>query len=171
MTFLQRHCIGERLVRIVFIGLSICTFNGCATLIFDRYDKVDMVTEPAGVEIYNKEGFNIGITPVQIPFKRLPRQHLTLRKDGYVDITIVMSTSINPWSAVPYFAYYQEFGNISPGPGIYGKSVIAGVLLTPVVDVLLGGIFKKKVKPRVVRMKKRSTNSALTRVETSDSYH
>ncbi len=99
--------MGERLVRIVFLGLSICTFNGCATLMFDRYDKVEMVNERAGVEIYNSEGFNIGITPVQIPFKRLLRQHFTLRKDGYVDTTIVMSTSINPWSAVPYFAYYQ----------------------------------------------------------------
>ena len=63
-----------RLGRLVCMGLSICTFTGCATLIFDRYDKVDIITEPMGVAIYDKEGFNIGITPVQIPFKRLPRQ-------------------------------------------------------------------------------------------------
>ena len=163
--------MGTLLSRLVFIGLSICTFTGCATLIFDRYDKVDIVTEPAGVEIYDSEGFNIGITPVQIPFKRLPRQHLTLRMDGYVDTTVVMSTSINPWSAVPYLAYYKEFRNISPGPGIYGKSVIAGVLLTSVVDVLLGGIFKKNDNPYVVRMKKRSTSSTLTSVETNHSSH
>ena len=159
------------LSRLVFIGLSICTFNGCATLVFDRYDKVAIVTEPAGVEIYDSEGFNIGITPVQIPFKRLPRQHLTLRKDGYVDTTVVMSTSVNLWSGVPYLAYYMEFRNISPGSGIYGKSVIAGVLLTPVVDVLLGGIFKKNDNPYVVRMKKRSTSSTLTSVETNHSSH
>jgi len=163
--------MGALLSRIVFLGLSICSFNGCATLIFDRYDKVDIVTEPAGVEIYDSEGFNIGITPVQISFKRLPRQHLTLRKDGYVDTTVVMSTSINPWSAVPYFAYYKEFGNISPGSGIFGKSVIAGVLLTPVADILLGGIFKKNDNPYVVRMKKRRTSSTLTSVETSHSNH
>ena len=159
------------LSRLVFIGLSICTFNGCATLVFDRYDKVAIVTEPAGVEIYDSEGFNIGITPVQIPFKRLPRQHLTLRKDGYVDTTVVMSTSVNLWSGVPYLAYYMEFRNISPGSGIYGKSVIARVLLTPVVDVLLGGIFKKNDNPYVVRMKKRSTSSTLTSVETNHSSH
>ena len=163
--------MGTLLSRLVFIGLSICTFTGCATLIFDRYDKVDIVTQPTGVEIYDSEGFNIGITPVQIPFKRLPRQHLTLRKDGYVDTTVVMSTSVNLWSGVPYLAYYMEFRNISPGSGIYGKSVIAGVLLTPVVDVLLGGIFKKNNKPHVVRMKKRSTSSTLTSVETSHSSH
>ena len=163
--------MGALLSRLVFLGLSICTFNGCATLIFDRYDKVDIVTEPAGVEIYDSEGFNIGITPVQIPFKRLPRQHLTLRKDGYVDTTVVMSTSVNLWSGVPYLAYYMEFRNISPGSGIYGKSVIAGVLLNPVVDVLLGGIFKKNDNPYVVRMKKRSTSSTLTSVETNHSSH
>ena len=163
--------MGALLSRLVFLGLSICTFNGCATLVFDRYDKVAIVTEPAGVEIYDSEGFNIGITPVQIPFKRLPRQHLTLRKDGYVDTTVVMSTSVNLWSGVPYLAYYIEFRDTSPGSGIYGKSVIAGVLLTPVVDVLLGGIFKKNDNPYVVRMKKRSTSSTLTSVETNHSSH
>ena len=142
--------------RLVFLGFSICTFNGCATLVFDRYDKVAIVTEPAGVEIYDSEGFNIGITPVQIPFKRLPRQHLPLRMDGYVDTTVVMSTSINPWSAVPYLAYYKEFRNISPGRGIYGKLVIAEVLLTQVADILLGGIFKKNDNPYVVRIKRQA---------------
>ena len=163
--------MGALLSRLVFLGLSICTFTGCATLIFDRYDKVDIVTEPAGVEIYDSEGFNIGITPVQIPFKRLPRQHLTLRKDGYVDTTVVMSTSVNLWSGVPYLAYYMEHGNMSPGSGIYGKLIIAEVLLTPVADILLGGIFKKNDNPYVVRMKKRSTRSTLPSVETSHSSH
>ena len=129
------------------------------------------MTQPNGVEIYDSEGFNIGITPVQIPFKRLPRQHVTLRKDGYVDTTVVMSTSVNLWSAVPYLAYHMEFRNISPGSVIYGKSGIAGVLLTPVVDALLGGIFKKNDNPYVVRMKKRSTRSTLPSVETSHSSH
>ena len=53
--------MGTLLSRLVFIGLCICTFTGCATLIFDRYDKVDIVTQPTGVEIYDSEGFNIGI--------------------------------------------------------------------------------------------------------------
>ena len=163
--------MGALFSRLVFLGLSICTFNGCATLVFDRYDKVDIVTEPAGVEIYDSEGFNIGITPVQIPFKRLPRQHLTLRKDGYVDTTVVMSTSVNLWAGVPYLAYYMEFRNISPGPGIYGKLVIAEVLLTQVADILLGGIFKKNDNPYVVHMKKRSPSSTLTSVETNHSSH
>ena len=35
-----------RLGRLACIGLSICTFTGCATLIFDRYDKVDIKTSP-----------------------------------------------------------------------------------------------------------------------------
>ena len=161
--------MGVNLIRFVFIGLSFCTFNGCATLVFDRYDEVDIVTEPAGVEIYDSEGFNLGITPVQIPFKRLPRQQLILRKDGYVDTTVVMSTSINRWAVLPFLAYYQEFENISPGPGIYGKVVIAEVLLYPVADVFLGGIFKKNDNPYVVRMKKRSTSSTATGVKTSSS--
>ena len=48
--------MGALLSRLVFLGLSICSFNGCATLIFDRYDKVDIVTQPTGVEIYDSEG-------------------------------------------------------------------------------------------------------------------
>ncbi len=163
--------MGTFLSPLVLLGLSICTFTGCATLIFDRYDKVDLVTEPAGVEIYDSEGFNIGIAPVQIPFKRLPQQHLTLRMDGYVDTTIVMSTAVNLWAGVPYLAYYMEHGNMSPGSGIYGKLIIAEVLLTPVADILLGGIFKKNDNPYVVRMKKRSTRSTLPSVETSHSSH
>ena len=82
--------MGKFLSRLVILGLSIYMFAGCATVIFDRYDKVDIVTEPAGVEIYDREGFNIGIAPVQIPFKRLPQQHLTLRMDDYVDTTTLM---------------------------------------------------------------------------------
>ena len=163
--------MGALLSRLVFLGLSICSFNGCATLIFDRYDKVDIVTEPAGVEIYDSEGFNIGITPVQIPFKRLPRQHLTLRMDGYVDTTVVMSTSINPWPVALLLVQAGQFRNISPGPGIYGKLVIAEILLTQVADILLGGIFKKNDNPYVVRMKKTSTISTLTSVETNHSGH
>ena len=164
--------MGALLSRLVFLGLSICTFNGCATLVFDRYDKVAIVTEPAGVEIYDSEGFNIGITPVQIPFKRLPRQHLTLRKDGYVDTTVVMSTSINPWPAALLLVQAGQFRNISPGLGIYGKLVIAVPLLfTQVADILLGGIFKKNDNPCVVRMKKTSAISTLTSVETNHSGH
>ena len=138
--------------------LCACVLNGCATLIFDRYDKVDIATEPAGVEIYDSDGFNIGITPAKIPLKRFPRQRLILRKAGYVDSTVVMSNSINPWSAVPYLAYYQEHRNISPGSGVYGKLVIAEILLMPVADILLGGIFKKSDNPYVVRMKKSITS-------------
>ena len=163
--------MGALLSRLVFLGLSICTFNGCATLVFDRYDKVDIVTQPTGVEIYDSEGFNIGITPVQIPFKRLPRQHLTLRKDGYVDTTVVMSTSINPWATALFLMQAKKFTNISPGPGIYGKLVIAAALLIPASDILLGGIFKKNDNPYVVQMKKRSTSLTLTSVETSHSSH
>ena len=149
---MQGHFVGVNLIRFVFIGLSFCTFNGCATLVFDRYDEVDIVTEPAGVEIYDSEGFNLGITPVQIPFKRLPRQQLILRKDGYVDTTVVMSTSINRWATLPFLA---SIGN--------------GTLVMPVADILLGGIFKKNDNPYVVRMKKRSTSSTATGVKTSSS--
>ena len=157
--------------RLVFLGFSICMFNGCATLIFDRYDKVNIVTEPAGVEIYDSEGFNIGIAPVQIPLKRLPRQHITLRMDGYVDTTVVMSTSINPWATALFLMQAKEFTNMSPGPGIYGKLVIANALLIQASDILLGGIFKKNDNPYVVQMKKRSTSLTLTSVETDHSGH
>ena len=49
--------MGALLSRLVFLGLSICTLNGCATLVFGRYDKVDIITEPNGVEIYDSQGF------------------------------------------------------------------------------------------------------------------
>ncbi|HIL10394.1 MAG TPA: hypothetical protein EYG11_16965 [Candidatus Latescibacteria bacterium] len=120
------------------------------------------MTAPEGVEIYDSQGFNIGITPVQIALKRLPRQHFTLRKDGYIDSTIVMSTSINLWSTLIYLMYYKENSGISPGSGIYGKLTIANVLLAPIADILLGGIFKKNDKPYVVHMKKTDVNPALT---------
>jgi|GEM_PF-2194454 hypothetical protein len=163
--------MGTLLSRLVFIGLSICTFTGCATLIFDRYDKVDIVTQPTGVEIYDSEGFNIGITPVQIPFKRLPRQHLTLRKDGYVDTTVVMSTSINPWGTALFLVEAKEITNMSPSPTIYGTFLVAEALFIIVSDFVLGGVFKKNDTPYIVRMKKRSTSSTLTSIDTNHSGH
>ena len=137
--------MGTLLSRLVILGLSICTFTGCATLIFDRYDKVDIVTEPAGVEIYDSEGFNIGIAPVPIPFKRLPQQHLTLRMDGYVDTTVVMSTSINPWGTALFLVKAKEIMNMSHGPTIYGTLIVAEALIFLASDILLGGVFKKKM--------------------------
>ena len=144
-----------RLGRLACIGLSICTFTGCASLIFDRYDKVDIVTEPMGVAIYDKEGFNIGITPVQIPLKRLPSQQLTLKKKGYADTTIVMSTSIDPWAALPFFL---------------GNSMLVRGAALPILflDALLGGIFNKRDRPYVVRMKNNSVNPMPKSIERKD---
>ena len=150
--------MGMRLGLFACIGFITCIFTGCATLIFDRYDKVDIVTEPIGVAIYDKEGFNIGITPVQIPFKRLPRQQLTLKKSGYVDTTIVMSTSIDPWAALPFF-----LGNSTLGGG-----VALPILLSSASDALLGGIFNKRDRPYVVRMKNNSTNPMPKSIERED---
>ena len=149
------------------LGFSVCALNGCASLVFDRYDTVDIMTAPEGVEIYDSQGFNVGITPVQIALKRFPGQEFTLRKDGYSDSTIAISTSINPWSTLIYFMYYLEHRNISPGPGIYGKFLIAQVLLTPIADSLLGGIFKKNDKPYAVHMKKTDIIPTLTDNEDS----
>ena len=163
--------MGTFLSRLVLLGLSMCMFTGCATLIFDRYDKVDIVTEPAGVEIYDSEGFNIGIAPVQIPFKRLPQQHLTLRMDGYVDTTVVMSTSINPWGTALFLVEAKEITNMSPSPTIYGTLLVAEALIFLASDILLGGVFKKNDTPYIVRMKKRSTSSTLTSIDTNHSGH
>ena len=163
--------MGTFLSRLVLLGLSICMFTGCATLIFDRYDKVDIVTEPVGVEIYDSEGFNIGIAPVQIPFKRLPQQHLTLRMDDYVDTTIVMSTSINPWATALFLVEAKEITNMSPSPTIYGTLLVAEALIFLASDILLGGVFKKNDAPYIVRMKKRSTSSTLTSIDTNHSGH
>lgn len=154
-----------RLALLACIGLSMCIFTGCATLIFDRYDKVDIVTEPMGVAIYDKEGFNIGITPVQIPFKRLPRQQLTLKKNGYVDTTIVISTSINPWAALPFLFYATEFRNRSGSPN---PLVLAYDLLFPASDALLGGAFKKLDGPYVIRMKNNSADPMPKSIEHKD---
>ena len=154
-----------RLVRFVCIGLTICTFTGCATLIFDRYDKVGIITEPRGVAIYDKEGFNIGITPVQIPFKRLPRQQLTLKKNGYVDTTIVMSTSVNPWAALPFLFYAMEF---SGGSGPRNPLFTAYDLLFTASDALLGGAFKKSDGPYVVRMRNNSADPMPKSIEHKD---
>ena len=154
-----------RLGRLVCIGFSICTFTGCATLIFDRYDKVDIITEPMGVAIYDKEGFNIGITPVQIPFKRLPRQQLTLKKNGYVDTTIVMSTSVNPWSGLLFLFYAME---LSGGSGSPNPLVTAYGYLFPASDALLGGAFKKRDGPYVVRMRNNSADPMPKSIEHKD---
>ena len=154
-----------RLGRLACIGLSICTFTGCATLIFDRYDKVDIITEPLGVAIYDKEGFNIGITPVQIPFKRLPRQQLTLKKNGYVDTTIVMSTSVNPWSGLLFLFYAREF---SGGSGPPNRWITTYDLLFTASDALLGGAFKKRDGPYVVRMRNNSADPMPKSIEHKD---
>ena len=157
--------MGMRLGLFACIGFITCIFTGCATLIFDRYDKVYIVTEPMGVAIYDKEGFNIGITPVQIPFKRLPRQQLTLKKNGYVDTTIVMSTSVNPWAGLLFLFYAKEF---SGGSGTPNPLVTAYGYLFPASDALLGGAFKKRDGPYVVRMRNNSADPMPKSIEHKD---
>ena len=157
--------MGMRLGLFACIGFITCIFTGCATLIFDRYDKVDIVTEPTGVAIYDKEGFNIGITPVQIPLKRLPRQQLTLKKNGYVDTTIVMSTSVNPWAALTFLFYAKEF---SGGSGSPNPLFTASGYLFAASDALLGGAFKKSDEPYVIRMKNNSADPIPKSIEHKD---
>ena len=118
--------------RFLIFGLYILTLNGCAaTMVFERYHTVEIRTEPAGASIYDHEGFNIGVTPLEIPLKRNKVQHLTLRKGGYTDRDIVMSRSINRWAFPLYL------------PVLFTESPGEGLIWLVGSDVIGGGIFKK----------------------------
>lgn len=128
------------LSRLLFFGLCI-SISGCypATLVFGRHDNVAISTEPFGVAIYDREGFNIGITPVKLPLKRFPNQSLTFRLDGYADTTVVMSRKIN-LSAAPFLSLGALFG------GPFGVFIVG-------VDGVLGGFFKKSPNPLLLKMR------------------
>ena len=136
------------LSRLLFFGLCISTISGClpATLVFGRHDKVAISTEPAGVAIYDREGFNIGITPAKLPLKRFPNQSLTFRLDGYEDTTVVMSRRINEWAAPMCLFQLIEFG--VPG------------LLFIYADGRLGGLFKKSPNSLLLKMRESQIDTA-----------
>ena len=125
--------------RLLLLGLCVGTSSGCANLIFGRYEKVDIVTEPSGVAIYDSEGFNVGMSPVEIPLKRRPRQQLTFRKEGFFDTTVVMSSTVN----------------IASIPVIGLSTLISGGINNDTeltLSYFRGGMFKKRSTQFVIRM-------------------
>ena len=121
----------------ILLFVAAFSFSGCAaaTLLKGRYQTVQFTSEPSGASIYDEDGFNIGITPVQVPLKRNSVQQLTIKTDGYYDTKIKMGRTFNTL-AIPV--------------------LLLPVLLTPdavfytIFDVIGGGIFKKK--PSAVHM-------------------
>ena len=125
-----------RVYTAILLFVAAFSFSGCAaTLLKGRYQTVQFTSEPSGASIYDEDGFNIGITPVQVPLKRKSVQQLTIKADGYYDTKIKMGRTFNTL-AIPV--------------------LLLPVLLTPdavfytIFDVIGGGIFKKK--PSAVHM-------------------
>ena len=126
-----------RVYTAILLFVAAFSFSGCAvaTLLKGRYQTVQFTSEPSGASIYDEYGFNIGITPVQVPLKRKSVQQLTIKADGYYDTKIKMGRTFNTL-AIPV--------------------LLLPVLLTPdavfytIFDVIGGGIFKKK--PSAVHM-------------------
>ena len=122
----------HRLYTGIFLFVGTITLSGCAaTMVFGRYQTVEFSTEPSGASIYDENGLNIGITPVEIPLRRNGVQRLMIKKDGYHNAEIVMKRTINKL-ALPIFLLPLVTAGLNPDALIYN-----------LFDVVGGGVFKK----------------------------
>ena len=130
----------NRIYTVMLLLIIAINFSGCAaTLLKGRYQTVQFTSEPSGANIYDENGFNIGITPIQIPLKRNRVQELTIKKDGYYDSKIKIGRTFSAL-ALPV--------------------ILLPVLLTPdavyytIFDIVGGGVFKKKPSAVYLTLKK-----------------
>ena len=82
---------GLRLVACVVLLLG----AGCALVPSGRMQDVTIDSNPQGAQIV-VNGLAQGITPARVSLRRSKRTNVVLRKEGYVDRPIPLSTQLNP---------------------------------------------------------------------------
>lgn len=74
---------------VFFFGLT-----GCATIFDGDTQLLTFDSVPTGAEVY-VDGVLLGVTPMSASVKRKKNATLTLKKEGYVDRVMPMSTTMN----------------------------------------------------------------------------
>ncbi|TKB45601.1 PEGA domain-containing protein [Thalassotalea mangrovi] len=82
------------LKKIVSALVVLTALSGCASIVDGSTQQVTIQSTPAGAEVLIN-GVSQGVTPLTIDVKRADNTSLTVRKEGYTDQTITMTTKLN----------------------------------------------------------------------------
>lgn len=114
---------------------AVLFFSGCATFVRGGSEKVTFQSDPSGAEVRLSTG-QTGVTPCQLDLKRKGDIQVTIRKDGFKELTTALISSID------------------------GKSVGIGTaanflflpIINDVVDYKTGANYSHKPNPLVVKL-------------------
>jgi len=76
--------------------ISLFFIWNCASIVKGTKQSVSIDSNVQGAEIYFI-GAKIGVTPFAGKIKKGQNKQIVIKKDGYVDKTVILSTSIEPW--------------------------------------------------------------------------
>lgn len=119
---------------IVLAVLAVLGAPGCATITRGTTDQLAVESDPPGAKISLSTGQE-GITPVTFTLPRKDPLTVTLRKDGYQEVTV----KVNP-----------EIGGGGVA-GLAGNALIGGVV-GAVIDPATGAIYDLKPNPVSVKL-------------------
>jgi len=69
-----------RLVKLLFLSLSLVLLSGCASIFFNDYKQVvRVISDPPGADIYNQNGEKLGVTPAYVKVRRAKHSLLKLQ--------------------------------------------------------------------------------------------
>ena len=112
-------------LRALCLALSVSLGSGCATVINQTKQKVNVASTPPGAQV-QLDGANQGTTPLALQLKRKTKSYaVRLTLDGYEPYEVTLNRGVSAW--------------------LFGNAVIGG-LIGLGVDVISGGMYKLKPK-------------------------
>lgn len=118
---------------IVLALLAVLGAPGCATITRGTTDQLAVESDPAGAQVTLSNGQE-GITPASFTLPRKDPLTVTLRKDGYQEVTVKVNPEIGGGAA-----------------GLAGNVLIGGVV-GAIIDPASGAIYDLKPNPVSVKL-------------------
>ena len=75
---------------------SLFLIQACASIITGTTQQVTFASEPEGATV-TVSGRVLGKTPITVNLKKEKGQTLTFEKEGYKNVTMALTTTLNPW--------------------------------------------------------------------------
>ncbi len=86
----------ERLARLALILICVRLAVGCGSIIHGQSQRIKISSNPESAGLWI-DGVRIGVTPAEVTLKRKHDHFITLKKDGYKDITVMIESNISEW--------------------------------------------------------------------------
>ncbi len=86
----------ERLAHLALILICLRLSVGCGSTINGETEEIKISSNPTGAELWI-DGVRIGSSPAEVTLKRRHDHLISLKKDGYKDITVKIESSTSEW--------------------------------------------------------------------------